>query len=206
MDTAENTEPAGQGKTLDEQLSRFLAGELGAADEFYEAAKPHILGLARRIAPELPSDIHPEVVNQTFVYLLEGAASKFDPEKGSAKNFLRGYILNAVRHVRATYCAPGRPTRRRNRPDNKKKQQEEFPAVVSLDTGTYTQPVAPNAFATVEAVCDAETVLNNAPEPLATALELVYFEDKTMSEAAMMLHISRFQLNRQIYAYAQHYR
>jgi DNA-directed RNA polymerase specialized sigma24 family protein len=198
METAENTEPAGQGKTLEEQLSRFLAGELGAANEFYKAAKPHILGLARRIAPELPSDIHPEVVNQTFVYLLEGATSKFDPKKGSAKNFLRGYILNAVRHVRATYCAPGRPTRKRNRPVKKKQQQEAFPAVVSLDTGTYTQPVAPD--------CDAETVLNNAPEPLATALELVYFEDKTMSEAAMMLHISRFQLSRQISAYAQHYR
>jgi RNA polymerase sigma factor (sigma-70 family) len=206
MDTAESIEPAGQAKTFDEQLSRFLAGDPGAADEFYDAAKPHILGLARRIAPELPCDIHPEVVNQTFVYLLEVPASKFDPKKGSAKNFLRGYILNAVRHVRATYCKPGRPTRKRNRPVKKKKQQEDFPAVISLDTGTYEQPAVPATVATIEAALDAETVLNKAPETVATALELVYLEDKTLSEAAMMLHISRFQLSRQISAYVQQYR
>jgi DNA-directed RNA polymerase specialized sigma24 family protein len=192
----------GQPSDLDDLLRRYLSHEPEAAAEFYNSANPYILNLSRKIAPELARDKQEEIAQQTFLNLWELPPSSFDPERGSAKGFLYGHVRDAARKVRADYCPPGQRTRR-YRKSAGEEQQEEIPAAISLDTGTFKEPRAQNEFMRFENVLTVETIRSRATGLVAAAINLIYLEDKTMTQTATELCVSRFQLRREFNSFAQ---
>src|SRR3989442_3776334 len=91
---------------FDQSLLEFLSGSYPAVENFPVAARPLLKTFARQAAPELPADIHDEVVSQSLEYLIEHGA-RFEPKRGTAKSFLKLLIGQAARKVRADYCPPG---------------------------------------------------------------------------------------------------
>lgn len=99
----------------DAMLSAFLDGHPDARDQMPRFYHDRLLGLARRIAPDLDEqDLAEDAVQRTWELLLRKRPDSFDPDRGSAIAYLTGVLLNAANDVRAEHAPPGEPTRRRN--------------------------------------------------------------------------------------------
>src|SRR5437016_1683911 len=69
--------------TIDDQsLLDFVAGAQPAAETFPTTARSLIRTFARYAAPELPPDVHDEVVSQSLEYLIE-YGKQFRPTRGT---------------------------------------------------------------------------------------------------------------------------
>jgi DNA-directed RNA polymerase specialized sigma24 family protein len=174
---------------FDSTLPGFLSGDPIATEQFVEAARRYLQKIANKLAPGLPIDIREEIVSQTFLNLLGAPGKKFDPRRGSAKAFLKGLLLNAVRQVRAAYCPPGHPTRIRKYPGKRNDAVLYLPPVISLDADNFVVPVDAKGPARIEAECDARMILDSAPPLVAAALRLVHFYGDTHKEAADTLGV-----------------
>jgi len=56
------------------------------AEQFFTAVVPILRRLARRCAKNLSSDIHEEVVQETFARLLQPGLVRFDATRGTAQS------------------------------------------------------------------------------------------------------------------------
>jgi hypothetical protein len=199
-----------------ELLIGFLNHDLAASDEFIKAVDPYLLKLARSKAPELPADLHQEIVNQTYLRLL-CVPEKFDSERGSVKAFLYCELRNAVQQVRAMYCPPGHQTRKRNCKEEKAgvsicrnavdliKYNPTQGFLIPLDDKQLSEIPARNGAKEIEIACDARTILEIAPVLVAAGLKRIYFRGSTLSESAESLNVSRFKLSREIDIFIQQF-
>jgi DNA-directed RNA polymerase specialized sigma24 family protein len=179
--------------TIDDQsLLDFVAGTLPAAETFPSTARPLMLRFAWRTARELPRDLHDEVVSQSLEYLIE-YGSRFQPERGTAKAFLKVVTGQAARKVRADYCPPG--CRTRLEPRN---QRHARPEVLTISELEGENPEHPDALKDLDTTCVVREILLRAPTKIAQALVLIYFLGETVSTAAKAVGMSRFALNREI--------
>jgi len=191
-DTPETT------KRFDDCLLRFQARDALVTDEFETLIPPYLSNLSRRIAPQLPTDLHQEVVQQTCLNLLGNSRMKFNPKRGSAKMFLVLAVRNALRQVRADYCPPGQPTRRSNR----NSEATEQPSHRCISIEELDEEVGSDASELeIIARCDADSLLKLAPEEVVIALERIHYWGDTITEVADDLKVSRYKLSRQIAAY-----
>jgi len=182
---------------FDRCLVLFQSGDPQAAGEFQRVIRPYLTNLARKIGRELPDDIQEDIVQQTCLDLLGNSKMKFDPERANAKKFLVLAVRNAFRRVRADYCPPGTPTRpaplnpQAGNPKPIVRSIEELPESIYSDlSGEHTIRR-----------CEVASVLKLAPEPVAVALERIYYSGDAVIEIAEDLNISRFKLSREISAY-----
>lgn len=203
-----------QAAVPNELLIGFLNHDLKASDNFIKAVDPYLLKLARARAPKLPTDLHEEIVNETYLRLLRLSPEKFNPKRGTATSFIYGELLNAIQYVRSTYCAPGSPTRNRKRrsDDNVNESSNSLntvsdytshlPPVISIEDLGPDGLTVPNGAEAIQAVCDVNRILIMAPPLVAAGLEQIYFSGSTLSESAKALKVSRFKLGREINAFA----
>jgi RNA polymerase sigma factor (sigma-70 family) len=175
-----------------ESLLDFLHVAEPQAQYFPTTARPLMKTFARRAAPELPADVQDEVVSQSFEYLIQSKA-QFQPERGSAKAFLKVLTRQAVRKIRADYCPPGR----RTRPDRHDRRQQK-PKIVSLSDINENVLVNRDAVDELDTNCEVKAILRRAPEKVARALVLIYFAGERVSSAARAVGMSRFALSREI--------
>lgn len=179
-------------------LIDFLDGDAIANDKFFEVMNPRILSTARKIAKELPEDIQEEIAQQTFANLLYTPVSNFNPARGTARQFLIGQIWNAEKQVRATYGLPQRRKKKVSQSTENSSIAERPPKIVSIDSEeTISLPTA-NLEKIFEKEFFVRAIIGKAPKPLASALKLICYQDKTKGQAAKILGLSRFQLHRQI--------
>lgn len=175
-------------------LLSFLSGDAALAEPFIRIMEPRILRTARSIGRDLPEDLPSEIVQQTFANLLNTKASDFDPSRGTAWQFLIGRIWNAEKQVRTSYGYP----LRRKRQDLENSPVIERPKFVSIDAGETHDVSTPNYERILEGNIFVATVMQRVPPPLASALRLICYENKTKKEAAKASGLSRFQLHRQL--------
>lgn len=191
-DTPETT------KRFNNCLLRFQSHDALAIDEFETVIRPYLTNLSRRIAPQLPADLHKEVVQQTCLNLLGNSKLKFNPKRASAKMFLVLAVRNALRQVRADYCPPGQPTRR----GNAKLEGTEQPSDPGMSLEQLDEEVGSNTSKReIIARCDVASLLKLAPEDVVITLERIHYWGDTMIEVANDLEISRYKLSREISAY-----
>lgn len=181
-------------------LVDFLEGDAVARDEFPEVMMPRILRTARAIGKDLPEDIREEIAQQTFQNLLYTPSANFNPARGTTWQFLIGQIWNAEKQVRAAYGFPQRRKKKvlQSGEDSVVEVEKQLPKFVSMDapeavnlpTGSFERNFEKEFF--------VRTVIRKAPKPLASALRLICFQDKTKEQAAKIVGLSRFQLHRQL--------
>jgi hypothetical protein len=179
-------------------LIDFLEGDSIALDEFPEVMMPHILRTARAIAKDLPEDIRKEITQQTFQNLLITPSANFNPGRGTARQFLIGQIWNAEKQIRAAYGFPQRRRKKVLQSAEDSAVKKQLPKTVSIDNQESINLPSENFERNFEKEFFVRTVIRKTPKPLASALKLICFQDKTKERAAEIIGISRFQRHRQI--------
>jgi len=188
---------------LDSLLRGFLAGNPVARDVLPRVAERYVLKIVRRIAADLPDDIHYEVVNQAFMNLTLQKPASYNPARGSAGTFLKLTVRNALRQVRATYAPPGHVTRVRRRKGSVA-AGVAAPAIVCIhELPDTNMPTVDGGVAVVEAQHDVEAILRRASPWLAASLKRLHFGEESMNKVAADVGISRFSLGRQIDEFAR---
>lgn len=185
-------------KTENQLLINFLEGYTNADDNFFELMNPRILRFARRNTRDLPIDIQEEVAQQTFANLLITPVSNFNPERGTAWQFLIGQILNAEKQVRSGYGLPQRRKIKVPEGSDKPTVPKQFTKVVSIDAEETINPQSKSFERNLEGEFLVRTVFRKSQKPLVSALKLIYFQNKTKEQAAKIVGLSRFQMHRQI--------
>ena len=181
---------------LNDCLLRFQAHDPRATDDFETLICPYLINLSRRIAPQLPADLHEEVAQQTCLNLLGNSAMKFNPKRATAKMFLVLAVRNALRQVRADYCPPGIITR----PTKLAEDDEMSFGVISIEELPESD-CATSSGQEIIMRCEVNSLLRLAPPPVAVALERIYYSGDKLIDVAEDLDISRFKLSREIAAY-----
>lgn len=173
-------------------LIGFTLRHQEAAEQFKKVAPPIIRGLARRFGPDLPADLIDDVVSETYVILLGRSGRRFDPARGSAREFLFGIVGNAVKNVRANNRPPGLPTR----PRKDEPELVEGP-VIPFDELLHsgTQRLLPD-IRQVEAHIDAHALLGKVAAVFAAALIAIHVRGENTTSVSRRLGVSRFQINR----------
>jgi DNA-directed RNA polymerase specialized sigma24 family protein len=165
-------------------------------EQFHELLRPYLVTLARKLARDLPADLQEEVVQQTCLDLIGNSTMKFDVRRGSAKAFLFFAVCNALRTVRANYCQPGSPTRRKKSDDEYKSASSPVSTEdLGYEVGTRS------AERQITARCEANSLLKKAPPRVEVALRRIHYIGDTLNEVASELNLSRFKLSREISAY-----
>lgn len=190
---------------LDALLHRFLAGDHFAREELPRVARPYLRKIARRLGTELPDDIQQEVVNQALLNLTQQKPGNYDPERGTAKTFLRFMLQNAVRQVRASYAPPGHVTRVRRSKGAKGPIANVRAAHISPlhELNDADMPAIDGGIPAAEARHDAHALLRQAPTHVAASLERLYLQEHVLNDVAVDLGISRYSLSRQIAQFAE---
>lgn len=183
-------------KRFNDCLFRFQAHDPRATDDFERLIRPYLINLSRRIAPQLPADLHEEVAQQTCLNLLGNSATKFNPNRATAKMFLVLAVRNALRQVRADYCPPGNITRPTKFTANDEIANSDI-SIEELRESDY----ATSSGQEIITRSEVNSLLRLAPSPVAVALERIYYSGDKLIDVAEDLDISRFKLSREIAAY-----
>jgi len=176
-----------------ESLLDFLHVAESRAEYFPTAARPLMKTFARRAAPDLPVDVQDEVVSQSFEYLIQ-SRSQFQPERGSAKAFLKIRTRQAARKVHADYCPPGR----RTRPAPHERDHEQQRVISLSEMNLESVLINEEAAKEPERKYQVKALLDRAPAKVAAALVLIYFVGEDVSVAAKAVGMSRYALSREI--------
>lgn len=192
---------------LDTLLRGFLAGDHVAREKLPRVAERYVLKIARRLGPDLPDDLHYDVVNQAFLNLMLQKPASYNPARGAAGTFLKLMVRNALRQVRASNAPPGHVTRVRKLRGTALPVSAPSPIVVSLDElDEDNMPTSDRAIATIEARYDVEALLRRAPAELAVILSRVYLQGETVGYVASDVGVSRYIVSRQISEHMQEVR
>jgi DNA-directed RNA polymerase specialized sigma subunit len=177
-------------------LVGLQTGNIHACEQFDELLRPYLLNLTRKLASDLPDDLHEEVVQQAYLDLIGNSSIRFDPQRGSAKSFLYFAVRNALRIVRSNYCPPGAPTR------SDTSSKDRSVSALSIDDLDH-EPGTLNVARQIIAGTEANALLKTAPRRVATALRRIHYIGDSLNEVASDLNVSRFKLSREIDTYCK---
>jgi DNA-directed RNA polymerase specialized sigma24 family protein len=175
----------------------YLQGDPLAAIDFYNLSNRYLIGIARRLAPNLADDQHAEVAQQAFLKAFAHGA-KFDPERGSAKQFLRWCALNAVKEVQSQYRAPhelARPKREKHEDvaeQTARIDSQEVPNVIKVK-----DPSSEADFERVDKVVSAGSLCRRMPRHLRFAAEQL-LAGESFADAAAAVGWTRSQLRQRL--------
>jgi len=177
-------------------LVGFQARDPQSFEQYEKSLRPYLVSLARKIARQLSDDLQEEVVQQVCLDLIGDTYIRFDPMRGSAKGFLVFAIRNAVRKVRADYCPPGCRTRPKKSDGS---WEYGYPplSIEALDNELGTRTTEHQ----ITAKCEANSLLERAPERVVIALKRIHYLGDSLGEVAQDLDVSRFKLSREMSAY-----
>lgn len=179
-------------------LHGFQARHPEQVEQFFTAVVPILRRLARRCAKNLPSDIHEEVVQETFARLLRPGLARFDATRGTVQQYLIGFVLNAMNRVQHSYG------RRSHVPKKDDTLPASTPQVVPLDEAPQKFQ-AENPERSLHQRIAARQVFEKAPPILQIFFERVYFADEPQTQVAADLNMDRFALRRHMAAFARHF-
>lgn len=175
----------------------FLAGDEEARDALPHELGERLLWAVGRVAPDLVRrGLREDVVQQMYLLLLKRSGDHYDPDRGTAWRYLETMLRLAARDVRSEAALAGearRPAR---------DETGEFPdtppplplqEVPEPRDGSELPEDQVLARAAVRAL--AGTVPDEAPSWTGPAVTLLS-EDRTITEAAGLLGITRFTLRR----------
>ena len=169
----------------------YLAQQLGGSharrliDEHGAWIVSTATGIARGLG--VPIDELEDVAQETVRRLLDPEVERFDPDRGPAKQYVRGIALNAVGFAG-----------RRRRAGRTVAPKEAWDAAVPGDTEDVDWRLP---FRRVEARLAAVTLLRCADALVRRGGHLVFEQDLSQREAAIEMGISEFKLSRAFTAF-----
>lgn len=177
----------------------FLAGDADARDALPRELGKRLLWAAGRLAPDLRKrELHEDVVQQMYLLLLKRPEDHFDPDRGTAWSYLETQLRLAARDVRSDEALAGearRPARG---------ETGEFPDTPPpLPLQEVPEPrdgselPEDQVLARLAAGALGDAVQGEAPPWVGSALILLA-EDRTITETAEALRITRFTLRRSL--------
>jgi DNA-directed RNA polymerase specialized sigma24 family protein len=183
-----------------------LTGNRRATDALFRHRKDYIERLIANMAPDLPWDLRENALQEAFIQLMQVRPDRYNSRLGSPKAFLRGLVRDAIRSVRASMTPAGQPTRNRVAAGAEPALPPRVQIVAVkpvIATAEDAEDVgASRVFEQVDARIDAEKVLAAAPSSTAKALEMIFLQDMPKQEVAARLGLNRFDLYREIEAFA----
>jgi DNA-directed RNA polymerase specialized sigma24 family protein len=179
----------------------FLAGDPYAREALPRETGADLLGIARRVAPDLEArGLADDVVSEMFRLLLSRPAGHYDPDRGDPWGYLREMVRLAARDVHDREAPAGTPRR------HAEGEADPAPLPVPLEAGQAAGDAAEGFEARVLGAIMAASVIDavpaEAPAWLSAALSLAV-EGLSVTETADALQVSRFQLRRALNRWAQ---
>lgn len=204
----------------DRELLAFLSGDPVVRQELPKRLNNYLLKRARRMSPTLACQgLAEDIVQRLWQILLRKNPIRFDPDRGSARTYFDYILRTAITDVRSSYTPPGHRTRPLRKVEGEIVEQ---PPVLSLDTpieeydidGILTLgdlvPDPGDEMEAAEAEMHANWLLSfaqkTAPASVSTALEVIYWKNVTLTEAARIVHLHRTTLRRRINHWINEYR
>jgi hypothetical protein len=182
---------------LETLYAGFLDRNPDQSELFIEEIAGFCRSLAKRYGWSLPEDIRAEVVGEACCALLAPGSRRFDPARGTMKEFLAGFVMNAVRRLRRVLYPPLSGV------ESKTEIGDQLCGasgrVPTLDDVEFRKDCP-----RIEAEKDmfkkirSDEILSSAPAVVGMALRAVHVEDETFSNVANRLGVSRFKLKRQV--------
>lgn len=176
-------------------LSRFLARDPAAMLE----APAILIPVLRRIAAEVASDLRnaallDDVVSTVFELLLRPTVRAFDPTRGTATQYLYGYVLRAAEEVRSRHGAAGA-----KKQDLRRGLRRDCP----LDLSHAPSVRAVEDFmAVIDSMLDLSRSTVGEPAPLRRAVWLIAEQDATLTAVAEAIGWDRTTLRRRLRVWA----
>jgi hypothetical protein len=87
-------------------LEGYILRDPADSEQFHVLSRPILRFWARQHGWGLPDDAVEEVVQEVYAALLNPAGVSFDRTRGTARQYLLGRLLNAVKTVQAIYGVP----------------------------------------------------------------------------------------------------
>ena len=181
----------------------FLAGDQDAREALPRETWADLLGIARRVAPNLEArGLADDVVAEAFRLLLSRPAGHYDPDRGDPWGYLREMVRLAARDVHDREAPAGVP--RRPRRDAKGKMgPAALPVTLEAQAaGDAVEEFEDRVLGAIMAASFIDAVPAEAPAWLSAALSLTV-EGLSVTEAADALQVSRFQLRRALNRWAR---
>lgn len=181
----------------------FLTGDPHAREALPQETWTDLLGIARRVAPDLEArGLTDDVVSEAFRLLLSRTAGHYDPDRGDPWGYLREMVRLAARDVREKESPAGMPRRPR-----RDVESEAAPALpVPFEPQTAADDTAggfeDRVLGAIMAASFIDAVPAEAPAWLSAALSLAV-EGLSVTQAAEALQVSRFQLRRALNRWAR---
>ncbi len=180
-------------------LQGFLARDPSSYQDFPFLIYPQLRRMAEQLAPDIPTDLQEDIVNETWVKLLEKSPTHYDVHRGSERPYIGLVMRDAVKRVRANYRPPGSLSRQR-------RQQELQSAISFEDQIERGVQFVNDQQASVEDRCLATEILTHMDKPTAEALLRVYVRGERVQEVAAVQGRNRFQVSRDMKAAIQYWK
>lgn len=182
----------------------FLAGDPYAREALPRETWADLLGIARRVAPDLEArGLADDVVSEVFRLLLSRPAGHYDPDRGHPWGYLREMVRLAARDVHGREAPAGTPRRpRRGAEDEVDPAPLPVPLEAGQAAGDAAQGFEDRVLGAIMAASFIDAVPAEAPAWLSAALSLAV-DGLSVTEAADALQVSRFQLRRALNRWAQ---
>ena len=199
----------------DALLLDFIAGRPHARDTLPRLVHHRLVGLARKLAPDLAErDLDEDVVQRTWELLLRKQPGSFDPERGTAMAYLGAIMYNAAHDVRAEHAPLYGRTRFYRRPTKPERRRYAGALLRARDAEQSGDDAPPwelipdphDDIAELECRLHAAEILAlaraTAPATVLRALCLIHDDDLLLAQAARAAGCGRFTLRRQLHAWA----
>jgi hypothetical protein len=191
---------------LESLYEGFVNRDPGKSEQFKTEISAFCVGLARRYAWSLPKDVQEEIVDETLCALLAPGVRRYNPSRGTIKEYLTGFVLNAVRRLREVlYPSLQYPKSLKTRCVGAEIDGSvSLPTMEEVEAGEEGCLVEPER--EMVAKIHLDRVLTAAPPMVRMALQAVHIEDEPLSGFARRQGISRFALKRKMDAFIAHHR
>ena len=156
------------------------------SEQFEAVAAPILRRMAKKHGYGLPKDAIDDVVQETFLSLVNPDLVAFDTSRGTASHYLQGRLMNAVKTVQV---ASGL---RRNGSDFESEPQREFVSVDDLELVSHRGI----RFEEIQARHTIRKLFKDVEPTMVEACMRVYGEGEPQTTVAADLKINRFALAR----------
>ena len=175
-------------------LQSALAGNPYAAKVIESRLLPHLLILARKRAPNLPADLHEEIVQQAWLSVVSRSTDIWSSGQVDVRAYLAGVVRDAAKAVRANYRRPGQVSRFRRPSASSGPRQSAAPPLDNVPEKNLRR----DGHLAIEARLELNSLYERASADVRVALGMICEEGATLEEAAAATGQTRRTLSRRI--------
>jgi DNA-directed RNA polymerase specialized sigma24 family protein len=190
--------------SLENLYTGFLDRDPDKSKKFRSEISGFCTALIRRYGWSLPHDVQDEIVGETLCALLSPSARSYDPARGTFKEYLTGFVLNASRRLRdVLYPSLNRAKTVTEESGDTISSSSKILTLEEAELAERAHPLGVERG--LMARIQINELLTAAPPMIRSAIEAVYIQEEPLSGFAARHGISRFALKRRMNDFVAHY-